>query len=198
MENSVDILKARRQALIQEFLRTAHPFLRSREDIRQIYGRALDELALSVGHEGTPFIQSIVLNAERDMSVHITEKSIWGLKYKDIIIKDRPVRTPDQRGYDYLSTTHHLEEAIYLFEKVLESMLELAAFENKLKRLGDEIVNVTRKIKVLEERIMPDLTDKIHAISQYLSERDREAFYRLKKFKGPSRKDREISRNSVI
>jgi V/A-type H+-transporting ATPase subunit D len=183
ISNSISILKARRQALIQEFLNTTAPFLRSREDIRKTYGKALDEMALSLGHEGKSGIESITFAVERDMGVDIIEKSIWGLKYKDIVVNKNPVRETDQRGYDFRSTTPHLEEGIYLFEKVLESMLEIAAFENKLKRLADEITRITRKIKVLEERVLIELKHQIKTITQYIGERDRESYYRLKKFK---------------
>ncbi len=183
ISNSISILKARRQALIQEFLNTTVPFLRSREDIRKTYGKALDEMALSLGHEGKSGIESITFAVERDMGVDIIEKSIWGLKYKDLVVNKNPVRETDQRGYDFRSTTPHLEEGIYLFERVLESMLEIAAFENKLKRLADEITRITRKIKVLEERVLIELKHQIKTITQYIGERDRESYYRLKKFK---------------
>ena len=183
ISNSISILKARRQALIQEFLNTTVPFLRSREDIRKTYGKALDEMALSLGHEGKSGIESITFAVERDMGVDIIEKSIWGLKYKDLVVNKNPVRETDQRGYDFCSTTPHLEEGIYLFERVLESMLEIAAFENKLKRLADEITRITRKIKVLEERVLIELKHQIKTITQYIGERDRESYYRLKRFK---------------
>ena len=183
ISNSISILKARRQALIQEFLNTTLLFFRSREDIRKTYGKALDEMALSLGHEGKSGIESITFAVERDMRVDIIEKSIWGLKYKDIVVNKNPVRETDQRGYDFRSTTPHLEEGIYLFERVLESMLEIAAFENKLKRLADEITRITRKIKVLEERVLIELKHQIKTITQYIGERDRESYYRLKKFK---------------
>lgn len=181
--NSVGILKARRQALIREFLNTTIPFLRSREDIRKTYGKALDELALSLGHEGRTAIKSISVATERDINVDIVEKSIWGLKYKDIIVHNDPVRDPDKRGYNFLSTTPHLEESTYFFERILELMIELAAYENKLKRLSDEILNITRKMKVLEERMLPELKYQIKTISQYINERERETYFRLKKFK---------------
>ena len=92
--------------------------------------------------------------------------------------------SPDERGYDFSSTTPHLEESIHLFEKVLESMLELAAYENKLKKLSDELLRIMRKIRVLEERVLPDLKQQIRTISQNIGERERESYYRLKKFKG--------------
>ncbi len=184
VSNSIGILKARRQALIQEFLNTTLPFLRSREDIRKTYGKAIEELTLSLGHEGKNNIESITFVTERDFRVDIIENSIWGLKYKDIMVHETPVRNPGERGYDFLPTTPHLEECIYLFERLLESMLGLAAFENKLKRLGDEILRTTRKIRVLEERVLPELKNQIKAITQHIDERERETYYRLKKFKG--------------
>lgn len=182
--NSIGILKARRQALIQEFLNTTMPFLRARKDITGTYGKALDELALSFGQMGRTGVESITYATKREIRVNITEKSIWGLKYKDVIVHDAPVRDPDTRGYDITATPPRLEECIYLFEKILDSMLEIAAYESKLKRLSNEITKSTRKIKVLEERILPDLRYQIRTITQYISERERETYFRLKRFKG--------------
>ncbi|RJQ47059.1 MAG: V-type ATP synthase subunit D [Nitrospiraceae bacterium] len=182
--NSIGILKARRQALIQEFLNTARPFLQSREAIRNTYGKAIDSLSLSLGHEGKDTVESVASAAGRDIGVNVTYRNLWGLKYKDLIVHDKIRRMPDKRGYDFLSTTSRLEESIGLFEKTVESMLEIAAFENKLKILGEEIIRILRKIRVLEERVLPGLRHQIKTISQYIGERDRENIYRLKKFKG--------------
>lgn len=180
---SMSILKARRQALIQEFLKTTVPFLRSREEIRRLYGKALDELALSTGHEGRENIESITVTAEREFSVTVIERSIWGLRYRDILAGESPVRKPEERGYDYSMTTPHLEECIYLFEKLIGSMIEIAEYESKIKRLADEITKTTRRIRILEEKKLPELRLQIKTIAQYISEREREAHYRLKKFK---------------
>ena len=181
--NSIGILKARKQALIKEFLAATLPFLRSREDIRDSYGKALRELALSLGHEGRENIESIVIATERDFGVDVIEKSIWGLRYKDILFHDAPLRDPDKRGYDEFGTTPHLEEGTALFEKLLESMLHLAQYESKLKRLGDEIMRTTRRVKVLEEMVLPGLKHQVRTITQYIGERERESFYRLKRVK---------------
>lgn len=181
--NSIGILKARKQALIKEFLAATVPFLRSREDIRQSYGKALHELALALGHEGRDGIESIVIATERDFGIDVIEKSIWGLRYKDILFHDVPLRDADKRGYDEFGTTPHLEEGTALFEKLLDSMLRLAEYESKLKRLGDEIMRTTRRIKVLEEMVLPGLKHQVRTITQYIGEREREAFYRLKRVK---------------
>lgn len=183
VSNSMGILRARRQALIREFLNATRPFIRSRDDIREIYDKAIVEMRLSLGREGRDNIESIAVAAQRDIGVDITERNIWGVRYRDVIVNETPVRRPDERGYDYVSTTPHLEEGIYCFEKILEAMIEIAGFESKLKRLGAEILKTTRKIKVLEERVLPALRQQVRTISQYIGEREREAHYRLKIFK---------------
>ncbi len=183
VKNSISILKARRQALMREFLETAIPLLRSREEIRGLYGNAMTQLSLSKGHEGKEFIDSLSLVTEKTLSVEIREKSLWGLRYKDVSYTESPVKRPDERPCDYISITDHLNEAIQGFETIVEAMLEIANFESKIKRFAEEILKTTRRIRVLEERILPDLNKKIREIENYIAEREREAFYRLKIFK---------------
>lgn len=183
VSKSIGILKARRQALIRELLNTTVPFLDSREEIRRIYGKALDELSVSLGYEKRETIDSIAVTSEQELMVEIIEKSIWGLKYRDVETADSPVRNPQERGYDYSLTNLHLEECIYLFEKLVESMIGIAAFESKIKIISDEITKSTRRIRILEERRLPELKRQIKTISLYISEREREAHYRLKKRK---------------
>lgn len=181
--NSVAILKARRQALIREFLAATAPFVRSREEIRNGYARGLAELGLALGHEGEEFIASLEGLSGGELGVEITERSVMGLKYRDVTALGSPLRSPEERGYDYRATTPHLEEAIHLFETIVAEMLEIAAFESKLKRLGEEIQRIGRRVRVLEERVLPELRRQIRAIAQYIGERERESYYRLKRFK---------------
>lgn len=183
VKNSVNILRSRRKALIREFLDTGLVFIRSREEIRNIYKRAISELMVAINREGKTFIEALILSTEERISVDIVERMLWGLKYRDVVYYEDPVRRPDERGYDFVSTTTHLEEGIYHYERTVEAMLNLARYESKFKRLASEIISTTRKIRVLEERILPELMDKIKVISEYLSERERESYYRLKLFK---------------
>ena len=56
----------------------------------------------------------------------------------------------------------------------------------EVKRLGEETLQVTRRTRVLEERVLPGLRAQVRQISQYIGEREREAYFRLKKFKDAS------------
>ena len=181
--NSVSILQARRQALIREFLASIRPFLRSRERIASEYASAIVELKLSRGHEGDALIDAIAAGSARDVGVDITGKSVLGVHYRDLTPWGPFVRTPPERNFGYANTTPHLDEAAYGFEKLTEEIIEVAVFESRLKRIGDAIQQVTRRVRVLEERVVPQLLADIKAIAQHIGEREREAHFRLKKFK---------------
>ncbi len=181
--NSVAILKARRQELIRSFLESVRPFARSRDAIRRDYDQALGELHLSEGHEGMALIEALAATSERDVGVDVMEHNALGVRYRELTIHGPFVRTPLERDYGYTLTTPHLEESLHLFESILATMLEIAAFESRIKTLGEEIMRVTRRTRVLEERVVPGLRADIKRIVQAIAERERETHFRLRRFK---------------
>lgn len=183
VENSNGILKARRQALIKELLSATAPFLASRNAVQSTYSHALRELALSLAIEGSELLDSIAAVAEKDPGLEVSERSVMGLHYREVSMRGSLRRDPDQRGFDYRLTTPRLDDCLHHFEEILQSMLEIAAYESKLKRLGQEVVRITRRIRVLEERILPELQLQVKAIAQFLAERERETAFRLKRFR---------------
>jgi len=183
VRGSIGILRTRRQALIREFLDTSKPFIKSREEIGQLYCEGIEELAVARSRDGNNLITSLCEVTMRPLRVRVTTESIWGLKFKNVEAEDEVVRQPDQRGYDYRMTSPPLEESIYRFERVLEAVILLARHENKLKKLSREIEKTTRRIRVLEEKILPDIHHQLKAITLRLSEHEREAVYSLKIFK---------------
>jgi len=183
VSNSIGILRSRRQALIIEFLKTSTPYLESRKAIRKLYGEGIVALFFSIGYTGESVIDSLSEVTAREFGVEITSRKLWGLEYKEISPRDSAVRDINARNYDIRSTTAHLEKAILRFEKIVDAILAIAEYDNKLQRLSREIIQTTRRVRVLEERILPKLKSQIKSITQYLGERERETYFRLKQFK---------------
>ena len=183
VSNSIGILKSRRQALIIEFLKTSNPYLESRKTIRKLYGDAINQLFFSIGCEGQDMIDSLTGVTARDFNIEISRRKLWGLEYKEISPRETAVRDINKRNYDSRFTTSNLEEAIWRFEKIVDVILDIAEYDNKLQRLSSEIIQTTRRVRVLEERILPRLKKEIKSITQYLGERERESYFRLKQFK---------------
>ncbi len=182
--NCTTILKGRRQALIKEFLKVTKPLMQSREEISQAYARALDALHVSSGREGPVAVKALATSNRRQLAVDIIECNLLGLRYRDLKMHETVARGFDERPYDMLGSTPWLEEAMQDFEGIVEEMLSIATFEGKFRRLAEELVRLTRRIRILEERVTPELHKEIHAMTQYLTERERETYFRLKRFKG--------------
>ena len=181
--NCTAILKGRRQALIKEFLKITQPLMQSREEISQAYARAIDALHVSKAREGAPAIDALAAANQRQIAVEVAEGNLLGLRYRDLTMHETVARSFEERPYDMLGTSPWLDEAIETFEGIVEEMLSLANFEGKFRRLAEELVRLTRRIRILEERIAPQLQQEIHAMAQYLAERERETYFRLKRFK---------------
>jgi len=181
--NCTGILKGRRQALIKKFLEIGRPLLASREETRRRYGQGIEELQTSLGLEGQDYIASLALISQRHLGVTVVEMNLLGLKYRDLTEIETASRSLIERDYDYPSVTPHLDEALQLFETIVEEMLAMARYEGMFRRLGEELLRITRRIRVLEERVLPGLQGDIREIGHYLAEREREAYYRMKMFK---------------
>ncbi len=182
--NCTAILKGRRQALIKEFLKITQPLIQSREEISQAYARAIDALHVSKARESPPAISALAAANQRSIAVEVSEGNLLGLRFRDLTMHETVARSFDERPYDMIGSSPWLDEAIEEFEGIVEEMLSLANFEGKFRRLAEELVRLTRRIRILEERIAPQLRIDIHAMSQYLAERERETYFRLKRFKG--------------
>jgi V/A-type H+-transporting ATPase subunit D len=124
--------------------------------------------------------------------VEIEEKNVLGARYRAAKVIEPIGRSPGARHYDFGPTTPHLEEAFSLFEKVVEAMLEVAGHESKLKHLGAEIQQTARKSRVLEERILPEMAQRIQMVAQNIGEREREDYFRLKRFKDMRQRNKGV------
>ncbi len=182
--NCTTILKGRRQALIKEFLKITQPLMQSREEVSQAYARAIDALDVSKARESPAAVDALAAINRRKIAVEIADGNLLGLRFRDLTMHETVMRSFDERPYDMLGSSPWLDEAIQEFEGIVEEMLSLANFEGKFRRLAEELVRLTRRIRILEERVAPELHVDIHAMAQYLAERERETFFRLKRFKG--------------
>ena len=181
--NCTTILKGRRQALIKEFLKITRPLIQSREEISRAYAHAIDMLHVSKAREGPPAVAALATANRREIAVEVAEGNLLGLRFRDLTMHETVARSFDERPYDMLGSSPWLDDAIEEFEEIVEEMLTLANFEGKFRRLAEELVRLTRRIRILEERIAPQLQGDIHAMAQYLAERERESYFRLKRFK---------------
>ncbi|MDH5716483.1 MAG: V-type ATP synthase subunit D [Spirochaetia bacterium] len=183
VKGSIGILKARRQALIQEFMKTTLPLINARDEISEKYEKAIQDFFICLGRETENFTASIIPVSKKDLKINIKEESIWGLKYKSISAEHSFAKTLEEKKYDYRFTSIKVEQSADEFSQIIDLLIEMAVYEKKVKKLGDEILKITRRIRILEEKLIPKILGEIKFISQYFNERERESFFRLKMLK---------------
>lgn len=178
------ILKARRQALVLEFISTARTFLESRNRVRSLVDRARAALNASIATEGPLVLNALASGVLLQESLQIKNSNVLGVICSEVFLEAPFTRPLSARPYDLRNTPLELEEAVGLFEKIAEEMLPPACQEEKLRRIGAAVVSVTRKARILEDRVLPRLDKDIRTTAARISEREREEYFRRKRFKG--------------
>ena len=181
--DGAELLRNKRDALMQEFMDLLKPLLAEREQLAEISQQAFQSLILAQALDGQEIINSVSMATYRDVTVDIDVEKIWGIGIPNVKAPDGYVRGPLDRGYAITSTSARIDETAEAFEQLLETVVKMAPTEVKLKRLGQEIRKTTRRVNALEEMIIPSYEQQITYIQRTLEEREREDIFRLKRIK---------------
>jgi V/A-type H+/Na+-transporting ATPase subunit D len=181
-QNGLDLLRSKREALVREFLKIMDQTISSRDLFHDALQVATNALTVALGIDGRAIVESATFATRRDLSVELTEKNVWGVRFPDLQYRS-VVRSSDARSYALSSVSSHTNTAAREFEKTLDAALKIVSVEIRLKKIGTEIRKTTRRINALTEVILPVLKSQIRSIRFVLEEREREATFRMKRFK---------------
>ncbi|HPJ22929.1 MAG TPA: V-type ATP synthase subunit D [Clostridia bacterium] len=112
-------------------------------------------------------------------SVSIRFRSIMGV---DIPMVEFDKRPPEPR-YGFSRTSSSLDEAYEKFNQVKTLTAELAEIENAVYRLAMNVLKTKKRANALKNIIIPRYTEIVKYIQEYLEEKERENFSRLKVIK---------------
>lgn len=144
--------------------------------------RARNGLAMALGLAGREAVVSAGFSARREVAFDLVERNVWGVRFPDIRFESA-VRPADGRGISLLGSAPAVDESARRFEEVLDLTFEVVSVEMKLKRIGQEIRKLTRRINALRDRVVPGLRSAARRIVSALEEREREDLFRVKRFK---------------
>lgn len=178
----VDLLKSKREALITDFFQIVDTIMDSREEMARDLQRAMTQAGLAKSFASSHSLAAAALSARRDIPISTREINIWGIHIPEIHFVSLR-RTPEARGMLPIDTSPHVLEAAESFEKLLDRILRTASHEIRLKRLGEEIRKVSRRINALEQSLIPTLSSQVKHMVSTLQEREREDLFRLKHIK---------------
>lgn len=178
----VDLLKRKRDALVADFFNIVREALAARERLTKACEEAYIMLALAKAIEGRESLEAAAMADRREVLVDIQIRNVWGTKIPEVEVKEVR-RSLLERGHNPATTSARTIGSAANFEEVLRAILEVAATEIKLKKIGEEIKKTTRRVNALEQVVIPRLRGEIRFITAVLEQRAREDVFRLKRIK---------------
>ncbi len=178
----VDLLKRKRDALVADFFTIVRQSLQARERLTRACEEAYVMLALAKAWEGREALEAAAMADRRELLVDIQVRNVWGTRIPDVAVREVR-RSLLERGHNPVSTSARTVESAASFEEVLRAILEVAATEIKLRKIGEEIKKTTRRVNALEQVVIPRIMGEIRFIASVLEQRAREDVFRLKRIK---------------
>lgn len=177
-----DLLKKKRDALLLEFMSVMDIALQTSEELQKAAREASYAIAVAKAIDGTVALKAAGLAVEKKPFVDITGTYVMGIPIPEIS-KVSVKRSVVGREWSMLGVSSRIDEVAEKFEREVDLILEVAAVETKLKRLGQEIQKTRRRVNALDYVVVPRLREQVKFITQALEERAREDIFRLKKVK---------------
>lgn len=177
-----DLLKEKRDALVIEFMRIMNKVLETSRKLQEVARKSAYAMTVAKAVDGVTTIRSAALATKSEVTVEISGSYVMGVPVPEVQ-KRRIHRSALERGYGILSVSSRIDEAAERYEQEVNLILDTAANETRMKRLGDEIQRTRRRVNALERVVIPSLNQQVHYIQMALDERAREDLFRLKKVK---------------
>lgn len=177
-----DLLSEKRDALLMEFMSVMDEVLESSRRLEKASAAASYALAIAKAIDGSVTLRSTAMATKGEVEIDITGTFIMGVPVPEVEKKSIK-KSALKRGYSLTGVTSRINETASRFEREIDMVIEIAAVETKLKRLGEEIQKTRRRVNALDYVVVPQLTQQVKYIQATLDERAREELFRIKKVK---------------
>jgi V/A-type H+/Na+-transporting ATPase subunit D len=174
-----ELLKRKRDALIGEFFALVKGALAAREELTGVSKAAYLALFTAKAWDSPEAVESLGLARPAELVVDMQVESVYGVKVPKIKLPETKLEMP----FSPIAVGARTMTAAQEFQKVIAAIIQVAATETKLRRIGEEIKKTSRRVNALEQVVIPGIIDDIRFIRGVLDQREREESFRLKKIK---------------
>jgi len=177
-KRAYNILEMKREGLIIEITRRT-PEVKKEYDLLLItYRRVMHLLAPAYMIEGMLNLTIAAYSVESRTGIEITQSNLFGVRVP--VISGTNVRTDlTERGYGLLGTSVIIDDLADAYEQLVEAIISYSGSLVILNRLLIELNRITRRVKALENNVIPSISDAIAFITSAREELEREEQSRL-------------------
>ncbi len=174
-----DLLKRKRDALIGEFFDLVKASLEARRALQDASRNAYFALFLANAWDGPEAVQSLALASREGLDVDIAVENLFGVKVPQV----QPPTFDTALPFSPIGAGARTLEAAAEFRKLTEAIIQVAATETRLRRIGEEIKKTNRRVNALEQLVIPGIRHQIKDIRSVLDQRALEEVTVLKRIK---------------
>ncbi len=172
-----ELLDRKRNVLMREMMSRIEEASNMQKEIGDTFFKAYS--ALQNANVSLGIQRSLENYGEEENSFSVSSQSIMGVDLPKTNISSNEIYP----SYGFSDTNFQFDSAYTSFDKVKKLCATLAGIENSVYRLARAIKKTQRRTNMLENIVIPRLSENIKYISSTLEEQDREEFTRMKVIK---------------
>lgn len=180
-----ELMDKKRNILIRELMNLIEQAKEIQSEIDKTFSTAYKALQKANIEMGINEVNSFANAVPIEDSIHIKTRSIMGTEIPLVEYDD----LPGMPVYAFYNTTESLDAAKTNFEKVKMLTLRLSIIENSAYRLAHNIKKTQKRANALQNITIPEYEVLVKDISDFLEEKEREEFTRLKVIKRTKEKE---------
>jgi V/A-type H+/Na+-transporting ATPase subunit D len=174
------LLEERLASLIKALKEKTKDIAVTYDNVIQSDKEAILAIGKATAQDGV-LISRIVEDTPTRFQLEIEKEEIYGFIVAKI--PEKTSFTPDfERNIPIMASTN-VDNTINKFDKLFSAYLLYADQILVIQKLATEIKRTRRRLVVLEQMVIPELTEQIREINFVLDEREREEQVRLRKFR---------------
>lgn len=173
-----DLMDKKRNILIREMMLLVEKANEIQSRIDTVFSAAYRSLENANVDAGT--IDNIAESIPVDTDIRILQRSVMGVEVPRVSAAENK---SDGIPYSLTDTSASFDDAYTNFLQVKQLCLQLAEIENSVYRLAVAIKKTQRRANALKNIVIPKQESIIKYISEFLAEKEREEFSRLKLIK---------------
>lgn len=184
-----DLLKRKRDALVAEFFDLVKVSLEARRQLTDAGREAYFALFLANAWDGPESVASLALSEGKTLEVDMKVENIFGVKVPQV----QPPEFDDALPFSPIGAGAQTHQAALQFRKLTEALVNVAATETRLRRIGEEINKTNRRVNALEQLVIPNINYEILQIRSVLDQRALEEVTVLKRIKAKLQERDEVA-----
>ncbi|TRO52587.1 V-type ATP synthase subunit D [Candidatus Bathyarchaeota archaeon] len=172
IERGTEFLKLKRDQLAKELTESLDVLKGRRGMMMNNLQEAYSALTAAYLSLGPTEVQSQTRSIKNTLDIEILPRSVMGVIYPFVKINETP-----EIAAELDITLAYAAEKVY---EIIEELIRLAEFEERVERIADELGTTSRKVNALENMVLPDMRYIIKFIEDKLDEESMEELVRMK------------------